>query len=105
MLRLSVDEFRTTLCDCETLELTRGKMVRDKTMGEGMRESRRLRVCLGNTDARGKERDVSASRNLWMLTVYQYFGIERPLPFQRRVTREVLSLGHTYTYNAYQTSK
>lgn len=90
ILRLMIDEFRTTLCEPETLEPTVGKRVNfwkvdgfGNRLVSGARESRRLRVCKSNTHAPGRDRDIMAARNILLLTIYKFYGIARPWPLSR----------------------
>jgi hypothetical protein len=97
ILRLLIDEFRTTMCDSKTLQPTVGKPVNnwvrqaDGTKKiEGQRESNRLRVCKNNTSAPGQDRDVMASKNILLLTIYKFYGIDRPWPLSRTTSRSDL---------------
>ena len=90
ILRLFIDEFRTTVCDSETLRPTQGKQVNKWEKDEegnvvinGRRPSHRVRVCINDTDAVGQDRDVQAARNMILLTIYKYYGIARPWQLSR----------------------
>ena len=107
ILRLVIDEFRTTYCNPETMLPTTGKLVNNWTKDEfgnkhlsGQRSSRRLRVCKDNTLAPGQDRDVMAARNILLLTIYKYYGIERPWALSRTTSNAALSLGLTNYINA-----
>ena len=90
ILRLGIDEFRTTVCDSKTLKPTQGKQVNRWEKNEegivvinGRRPSHRVRVCINDTDAVGQDRDVQAARNMTLLTIYKYSGIARPWQLSR----------------------
>lgn len=97
VLRLAIDEFRTTLCDSETFGPTEGKLVRHWTRDEetgtsrvdGMRRSHRVRVCTANPHARGSDRDINAARNILLLTIYKFYGLQRPWPLSRSTSKAV----------------
>lgn len=107
ILRLAIDEFKTTrccsVCGCETIALQ--VACPDKELsscescpGKGMtrsvkrcRASRRLRMCeqclLQGEDFSSKitcvkpgvyDRDIQACRNMLWLTMYMYLGVPRP---------------------------
>lgn len=74
---LSVWEHRTTISCCACGQPTAAATVRRDN-----REcpSRRLRVCTSCDKTHGKlrDRDVQAARNILWLTIYMFYGVERP---------------------------
>jgi hypothetical protein len=79
VIRLRVDEFRTTLCCCRCGQVTQAAVIRDPKTGEA-RRSRRLRSCSTCCAPAVKQcdRDVQGVRNILFLTMYEYYGAERP---------------------------
>ena len=89
--RLSIDEFRTTLCCCACGELTSKVFLRDRRSGEPRTNwkghkmaSHRLRSCTScSTTGKQRDRDVQGARNMLWLTQLEYFGLERPAYLSR----------------------
>ena len=104
VLRLGIDEFRTTVCNSETLKPTTGKMVTKWQKDEdgvshrdGQRPSNRVRVCKDNIHAAGKDRDVQAARNMIMLTICKYYGFPRPWEMSRSTSyASLVAWAHQY---------
>ena len=85
----SISEIRTTMCCCACGAITHAPAVRDPKTGL-VRPSRRLRLCTSCDDTAGKlrDRDVQAARNILWLTIYKYYGLERP-EYLCRVKKQV----------------
>ena len=74
--RRSIDEFRTTMCCCACGAVTQAAWVNNK----GVRaRSLRLRSCTTcETASKLRDRDVQGARNILWVTMYEYYGLERP---------------------------
>ncbi len=74
-----IQEDRTTMCCCACGAVTVAPTIRDPKTGRE-RPSRRLRLCTScnNTAGKLRDRDVQAARNILWLTIYKYYGLERP---------------------------
>ena len=74
---LSIPEYKTTVCCCACGAETSCPEVKT---AQGMRPSRRLRACTScdKTRCRLRDRDVQAARNMLWLTLYMFYGLERP---------------------------
>ena len=86
-------EFRTTLCCCACGAVTEAPTVVDAGTGR-QRRSRRVRACrscAAQTPFKLRDRDVQASRNILLLTMLQYYGLERPVELSRKKTKTVRS--------------
>ena len=87
VVRLSPDEFRTTMCCCCCGAVTEAPMVWSRaTRGSEAvwRRSRRLRLCT-ECEPAGKlrDRDVQGARNILKCAVSLYYGLERPAYMRR----------------------
>ncbi len=67
------------MCCCACGAVTVAPTIRDPKTGRE-RPSRRLRLCTScnNTADKLRDRDVQAARNILWLTIYKYYGLERP---------------------------
>ncbi len=74
---MDIGEHRTTVSCCSCGQPTAPLMVME---GTRRRPSRRLRVCTScdNTPGKLRDRDVQAARNILWLTIYKFYGAERP---------------------------
>jgi len=92
VVRMKVDEFRTTMCCCACGAVTEAAWVTKR--GERMR-SRRLRSCTScETAGKLRDRDVQGARNILWATLHEYYGHERPQYLKRSYTRGQIKMGH-----------
>ena len=86
----AVNEDYTTKCCANCCKVTTPPLVKDAKLGKS-RPSRRLRLCTMCNDTADKlrDRDVQAARNILWLTIYKYYGLERPEYLCRSAHRTV----------------